>query len=220
MAFQKSPDWNLTPLDALQIYSLKTSPAFEAALYAGLRMANHPLASTDLVAQFCRHVGVAFQVLNDLKDWSGDTDNKLVAGQDALALRPTLLLALALKDANEDQKAELQAILAEPATGTTNHKRIDRLREIFRACDVFDKAEFYVERSREKAEALVADVEDEQIRNLLQFFVENVLAKELPPTPLEEMGTVVVPLGSRSLSSQLPVVSAPVELKIPELSAT
>lgn len=220
MAFQKSPDWNLTPLDALQIYSLKTSPAFEAALYAGLRMAEHPLANTDLVPQFCRHVGVAFQVLNDLKDWNGDTDNKLVAGQDALALRPTLLLALALKDANEQQKAELQEILAEPSTGTTNHQRIDRLREIFKACDVFDKAEFYVERSREKAEALVAGVEDEQIRNLLQFFIENVLAKELPPTPLEEMGTVVVPLGSRSLSSQLPVVSAPVELKIPELSAT
>lgn len=220
MAFQKSPDWNLTPLDALQIYSLKTSPAFEAALYAGLRMANHPLANTDLVPQFCRHVGVAFQVLNDLKDWNGDTDNKLVAGQDALALRPTLLLALALKDANEQQKAELQEILAEPSTGTTNHKRIDRLRDIFRACDVFDKAEFYVERSREKAEALVAGVDDEQIRNLLQFFIENVLAKELPPTPLEEMGTVVVPLGSRSLSSQLPVVSAPVELRIPELSAT
>ncbi len=220
MAFQTSPDWNLTPLDALQIYSLKTSPAFEAALYAGLRMANHPLANTDLVPQFCRHVGVAFQVLNDLKDWSGDTDNKLVAGQDALALRPTLLLALALKDANEQQKSELQQILAETSTGPANQKRIDRLREIFKACDVFDKAEFYVERSREKAEALVAGVEDEQIRNLLQFFIENVLAKELPPTPLEEMGTVVVPLGSRSLSSQLSVVSEPIELKVPELSAT
>ncbi len=220
MAFQKSPDSNLTPLDALQIYSLKTSPAFEAALYAGLRMANHPLANTDLVPQFCRHVGVAFQVLNDLKDWNGDTDNKLIAGQDALALRPTLLLALALKDANEQQKSELRQILAETSTGPANHKRIDRLREIFKACDVFEKAEFYVERSREKAEALVAGIEDEQIRNLLQFLIENVLAKELPPTPLEEMGTVVVPLGSRSLSSQLPTVSAPVELRIPELSAT
>lgn len=220
MAFQKSPDWNLTPLDALQIYSLKTSPAFEAALYAGLRMANNPLANTDLVPQFCRHVGVAFQVLNDLKDWSSDTENKLVAGQDALALRPTLLLALALKDANEQQKNELQQILAEPSTGPANPKRIDRLREIFKACDVFDKAEFYVERSREKAETLVAGIEDEQIRNLLQFFIENVLAKELPPTPLEEMGTVVVPLGSRSLSSQLPIASSPLQLRIPELSTT
>ena len=220
MAFQKSPDWNLTPLDALQIYSLKTSPAFEAALYAGLRMADHPLAKTDLVAQFCRHVGVAFQVLNDLKDWQGDTDNKLVAGQDALALRPTVLLALALKDANEQQKTNLKEILVETSDGSSNHKRIDRLREIFRVCDVFEKAEFFVERSREKAEALVADVEDEPIRELLQFFVETILARELPPTPLEEMGTVVVPLGSRSLSPALPIVSGPVELQIPELSVT
>ena len=168
MAFQRSPDWNLTPLDALQIYSLKTSPAFEAALYAGLRMANHPLAKTALVPQFCRHVGVAFQVLNDLKDWQGDTDNKLVAGQDALALRPTVLLALALKDANEQQKAELKEILSEASGRSSNHKRIDRLREIFRSCDVFEKAEVLVERSREKAESLVAEIEDTQIRDLLR----------------------------------------------------
>ncbi len=208
MAFQKSPDWNLTPLDALQIYALKTSPAFEAALYAGLRMANHPLASTDLVPQFCRHVGVAFQVLNDLKDWQGDTDNKLVAGQDALALRPTVLLALALKDANEQQRAELKEILSETPGRSTNHNRVDRLREIFKACDVFEKAEMLVERSREKAESLVADIENNQIRDLLHFFIETVLAKDLPPTPLEENPGVFVQLdtqtnGSRSL---LPII--------------
>ncbi len=212
MAFQKSPDWNLTPLDALQIYSLKTSPAFEAALYAGLRMAGHPLATTDLVPQFCRHVGVAFQVLNDLKDWQGDTDNKLVAGQDALALRPTVLLAMALKDADEQQKADLKEILSEMPGRSSNHKRVDRLREIFRACDVFEKAEMLVERSREKAESLVEDIEDEQVRNLLHFFIETVLAKDLPPTPLEENPGVFVQLdtqlnGSRSL---LPIIGGTV----------
>jgi geranylgeranyl diphosphate synthase type II len=212
MAFQESPDWNLTPLDALQIYSLKTSPAFEAALYAGLRMANHPLAKSDLVPQFCRHVGVAFQVLNDLKDWRGDTDNKLVAGQDALALRPTVLLALALKDADELQRAELKSLLCEGTEGNRNHNRIERLREIFQACDVFEKAEVLVERSREKAESLVADVDDEPIRELLRYFVETVLARELPLTPLEQNPDVFVQLdthtnGSRSL---LPIIGGTV----------
>lgn len=212
MAFQKSPDWSLTPLDALQIYSLKTSPAFEAALYAGLRMADHPLAKTDLVPQFCRHVGVAFQVLNDLKDWNGDTDNKLVAGQDALALRPTVLLALALKDANAQQKAELQEILSETSGRSSNHKRIDRLREIFRSCDVFEKAEVFVERSREKAETLVAEIEDIQIRDLLQFFIETVLAKDLPPTPLEENPGVFVQLDTQTNGSHslLPIIGGTV----------
>ena len=48
----------MTALDALQIYSLKTSPAFEAALYAGLRMAGPMDKYGDLVPQFCRQVGV------------------------------------------------------------------------------------------------------------------------------------------------------------------
>ena len=208
MAFQKSPDWNLTPLDALQIYALKTSPAFEAALYAGLRMAGHPLAHSDIVPQFCRHVGVAFQVLNDLKDWQGDTDNKLLSGQDALALRPTVLLALALKDANEQQKAELIEILSETSSRSANYGCVEKLRAIFKACDVFEKAEVFVERSREKAESLVAEVQDEQIQSLLQFFIETVLARELPPTPLEENSQVFVDLHTtRSFSSGLlPVV--------------
>ena len=50
-----------------------------------------------MIADFSRNVGVAFQILNDIKDWTGDEDNKLVAGQDVLAARPTLLLALALE---------------------------------------------------------------------------------------------------------------------------
>src|SRR5262249_15872671 len=88
---------SLTALDALKIYALKTAPAFEADRYAGLRLAGPAEKYEKVVTEFSRHLGVAFQILNDLKDWDGDTDNKLVAGQDILAARPTLLLALALE---------------------------------------------------------------------------------------------------------------------------
>lgn len=208
MAFQQSPDWNLSPLDALQIYALKTSPAFEAALYSGLRLADHPLARTELVSQFCRHVGIAFQVLNDLKDWQGDTDNKLVAGQDAAALRPTVLLALALKDGNESQRSELQAILTGQQDCGGPEARIRRLREIFEACEVFDKAEVLVERLRAKADALLEEITDVPIRDLLRFFTETVLAKELPPTNLEANPNILVQLNTvtNGSVSLLPVI--------------
>ncbi|MEO2013668.1 MAG: polyprenyl synthetase family protein [Fuerstiella sp.] len=187
MSWQKSPDWNITPLDALQIYSLKTSPAFHAALYAGLRLAKHELASSTEVASFCRHVGVAFQILNDLKDWQGDRDNKLKSGQDALALRPTVLLALALKDADSEQRQVLQDVLSGKFDELPEEVRVDRLRAIFDSCDVFEKAETLVERSQERAEAIVADIEDERIQALLQFFVETVLARDTPPTAAEHL---------------------------------
>jgi geranylgeranyl pyrophosphate synthase len=112
MAWQNDPDWSFTPDDALQIYELKTSPAFEAALFAGLRMAGPVDHRAQLIRAFTRHVGVAFQILNDLHDWQGDDFNKLLAGQDALALRPTVLLAWALEAADEAQRSELQAIYA------------------------------------------------------------------------------------------------------------
>ncbi|MCA9050505.1 MAG: polyprenyl synthetase family protein, partial [Planctomycetaceae bacterium] len=187
MAFSRSPDWTLTPLDALQIYALKTSPAFEAALHAGLRLAEHPFAHSEQVSLFCRHVGVGFQILNDLKDWQGDRDNKLIAGQDALALRPTVLLALALKDAAPEQRRELQDILLGRQNHLAEEQRLDNLRAIFESCGVFDKAETLVDRSRERAEAIIADVDDERLASLLQFFAETVLARDEGPTPAEHL---------------------------------
>ncbi len=106
MAWQESETFELSPLDALQIYALKTSPAFEAALYAGIRMTGSVGQYEALISSFSRHIGVGFQILNDLKDWRDDDHNKLITGQDALAMRPTLLLALALQAADDQQKAD------------------------------------------------------------------------------------------------------------------
>ncbi|MEW4489064.1 polyprenyl synthetase family protein [Thalassoglobus sp. JC818] len=191
MAWQESPDWNISPLDALQIYALKTSPAFEAALYSGLRMAGSVDQYQELIPQFSRHIGVGFQILNDLKDWDGDDHNKLIAGQDALALRPTLLLALALKDASESKKQEIREIYegSEP-----DPIRVRKLREIFSACGAFEKAEGLVQKSRERAEALADEVESDELRQLLYFFVDSVLAEEGEPSQLELQQNAPAPM--------------------------
>ena len=127
MAWQNDPDWEITPLDALQIYALKTSPAFEAALYAGLRMAGSVERYQDVIAGFCRQLGVGFQILNDLHDWRGDAHNKLVAGQDALALRPTVLLALALQGSDEQGKADLRSVYESDEADSLRLRRLRRL---------------------------------------------------------------------------------------------
>src|SRR5438132_7757323 len=111
LLWRGAQDKALTPLDALKIYALKTAPAFEAALYAGVRLAGPADAYDKAVAEFSKNLGVAFQVLNDLKDWDGDGDNKLVAGGDVLAARPTLLLALALEGLPPAECEELLALL-------------------------------------------------------------------------------------------------------------
>ena len=175
MAWKDSPDWAMTALDALQIYALKTSPAFEAALYAGIRMAGPMGKYEEMVPQFCRQVGVGFQILNDLKDWEGDNNNKIVAGQDALSLRPTVLLALALQAATTEQKQEIRDILENNGEDAL---RLARLRRIFSTTGAFKAAEQLVEKSRSRAEALADSVESEALRKLLYFFIDTVLAEE------------------------------------------
>lgn len=194
MAWENRPTIQLTPLDALQIYALKTSPAFEAALFAGIRMAGPADEYADMIPVFCRHMGVGFQILNDLKDWRGDTNNKLVAGQDATALRPTVLLALAINAASDEQRDDLQVILDMPAD---DEFRAPRLRRLYDETGVFDKADALVDKSRNRAEALADDVENENLRQLLYFLVDTVLA------PGEDTGSQ--PDLSRDVLVSLPI---------------
>jgi geranylgeranyl pyrophosphate synthase len=188
MAWETRPTLDLTPLDALQIYALKTSPAFEAALYSGLRMAG-PLGDyEEMVPKFSRHLGVGFQVLNDLKDWRGDSNNKLLSGQDAQALRPTVMLALAIEAASDAQRAELQEILD---LSPTDEFRAPRLRRLYEQLGVFEKAEALIDKSRARAEALADDVENDQLRQLLYFLVDTVLAPGEDAAPNSEVDVLV-----------------------------
>ena len=168
----------LQPLDALKIYALKTAPAFEAALLAGLRLAGPLDAYRKPIRQFARHLGVAFQILNDLKDWSGDEDNKLASGTDILGGRPTVLWALALETLSEEEQSKLFAFLdEEPA----NEILLSRIGSLYREADVFHKASQLVDKYQQRAEEIVGQMEIESFRRLLYYLIETVLDRGSTP---------------------------------------
>jgi geranylgeranyl pyrophosphate synthase len=179
LLWRDARDKTLTALDALKIYALKTAPAFEAALYAGLRLAGPAEHYEKAVADFSKHLGIAFQILNDLKDWEGDSDNKLLAGQDVLAARPTLLLALALDGSSPADRAELLSIIA----ADSDQSAIGKVRQLFVRAQVFDKAEKLIEKYRARAEAIADEVEPTELRELLYYLVDSVLDRQPPPPP-------------------------------------
>jgi geranylgeranyl pyrophosphate synthase len=214
LLWRDSRDKCLTPLETLKIYALKTAPAFEAALYTGLRLAEPTDKYDKAVTEFCKNLGIAFQIINDLKDWEADNDNKLVAGQDVLAARPTLLLALALEEASrialapgvdgvdahdlltllKSASADRQHRLA--AAGTAGRSAEDsplqdletlqRIRALFQRAGVFEKAEKLIEKFRVRAEAVADDVEPTELRELLYFLVDTVLDRSAAPAPEPE----------------------------------
>ena len=182
LMWRDAKDKRLQPIDALKIYALKTSPAFEAAFLVGMRMAGSIEEFRPIVRSFARNMGVAFQILNDLKDWEGDFENKVNVGGDLLGGRPTLLWALALEGLNEVQSSELMALIAEDSE-LTDEVRIRQARNLYHEAQVFEKANQLVEKYQQRAEADADKIENDSLRHLMYYLVDTVLDRTPDVTP-------------------------------------
>jgi len=182
LVWRDSSNKQITPLDALKIYALKTSPAFEAAFFSGARLAGDATGFVDPIRKFARNLGIAFQILNDLKDWEGDNDNKLSAGGDTLGGRPTVLWALALESLDEEKKQELQSLVTD--TAKSEDWRVNRVRQLYHEAGVFEKAHRLVDKHQERAEAVADELEPEELRRLMYYLIDTVLERgeEVKPT--------------------------------------
>lgn len=179
LLWRDSLEKKLTPLDALKIYALKTAPAFEAAIYSGLRLAGPP-ADAAWVSQFARNLGVAFQILNDLNDWQTDGHNKLIAAGDVLGGRPTVLWALALEGLDAENRAELESLVtADRVSEATLH----RVRQLYALAGVFEKAARLVDKYQQRCEAVADAVEPDELRRLLYYLIDTVLERSAAEQP-------------------------------------
>jgi geranylgeranyl pyrophosphate synthase len=187
LLWRDARDKRLKPIDALKIYALKTSPAFEAALYSGCRLAGPAEAYAEPMKLFARNLGVAFQILNDLNDWEGDSHNKLSAGGDTLGGRPTVLWALALESLSPAKQEELLALASNNQLSSS--QRLARVRQLYNEAGAFDKASKLVEKHRERAEAIADEIQPEELRRLLYYLIDSVLdhstAASAPPAVMQ-----------------------------------
>ena len=185
LLWRDAGDKQLSPLEALQIYALKTAPAFEAALLCGLRCAG-PLGEREApMKQFAKHLGIAFQILNDLKDWQGDQDNKLAAGLDTLGGRPTVLWALALESLDDQKRQTLRELVASDAAPA---ERVEQVQRLYQEAGIFEKAHRLVDKYQERAERIADETQPESLRRLLYYLIDTVLER-----PAEPESVVVVP---------------------------
>lgn len=194
LLWRDSRSKRLKAIDALKIYALKTAPAFEAALYTGIRLAGPAEDYVQPIRQFARNLGAAFQIVNDLNDWRGDNHNKMSAGGDAIGGRPTVLWALAMEGLPKARQNELISLVSED--GRPAAMRINRVRQLYHEAAVFQKARRLVDKHQERAAAVAEDIQPEALRRLFNYLVDVVLD---PPT--EGVSRRVSPV----FSVQLPV---------------
>ncbi|MDA0255779.1 MAG: polyprenyl synthetase family protein, partial [Planctomycetota bacterium] len=169
--WRDAADRGLAPADALAIYGLKTSPAFEAAVAMGIRLAGLQPAAAAAIDRYALHVGTGFQVLNDLKDWGGDLENDRRAAGDLLGGRPTLLWALALEGLPAPDGQRLRSLAAEARSPATPDARVGELlteaRGLYERAGVIERALAVAAEQRRLAAEAVAGCQQRRLREVL-----------------------------------------------------
>ena len=171
----------LRPIHALQIGALKTAPAFEIAIYAGLRAAGAQF-DAEALRSFAMYVGEGFQVMDDLDDWDEDRDNSVATGLDALSERPAILRAFALEACGAERLAAIRlaairraAIRTEAEAGLDPDETVRRVRELYHELGAFAKAEELYARLRGRALAVAGNVGSPALQELMEFLARNIL---------------------------------------------
>jgi geranylgeranyl pyrophosphate synthase len=172
LIWRESHNKQLTPADAIEIYALKTAPAFEAALHTGLRLAGPTAHYLQPIGQFARNLGIAFQIINDLNDWQGDDHNKLVAAGDVIRGRPTVLWALALSGLRGGKRVRLEQLVCE---GLIPEAALAEIRRLFDEAGAFERAGKLVGEHQQRAEVAASTVGPEALRRLLFYLIDVVL---------------------------------------------
>ncbi len=122
--------------DYVKMISLKTSVLLGASLRAGALLGGAGLGNQDLLYEFGKNLGIAFQVQDDYLDAFGDPEKfGKKPGGDILANKKTFLLIQALQSGTPSQVTELKELLQ-----TNRPDKVQRVIEIYKDCNISDWA--------------------------------------------------------------------------------
>lgn len=157
----------------LQMIELKTSVLLAAGLKMGAILGGAGERNQNLIYEFGRKLGLAFQVQDDYLDAFGDPDKfgKQVGG-DIMANKKTFLLIHAWETANDTQKNKLRDLLQ-----NTSGDKVQKVLSLFRDCGIDDwalqlKNRFLDEAFQHLEDIAVLSVRKEPLKQLALFLVQ------------------------------------------------
>ena len=176
ISFERRTD--VTVEEYLEMISRKTAALLAASLQAGAILANDEPATAEIFRSFGHHLGVAFQIADDVKGsfWTSAESGKPEAG-DIRKRKKSLPLVWALEHAGESVRERLREIYGSGATGPMAQEEVDEVLAILERSGARDVAQAEARRYKETA---LADLDglpiDEEHRLALRALVESVVA--------------------------------------------
>jgi geranylgeranyl diphosphate synthase type II len=165
-----------TPLasrQVLEIFRLKTAPAFDVALQLAAVAAGRHAEVSDVLRAYAEAVGIAYQIKDDLEDLHDDAGLARDAGS-----RPSVVVALAAERARGADREMLAALAAGRTHGAATP---ERLRGAVAAAKADEKAALLLEGYKEQAVRALDGLTDPTLKGLLR----RVLARIFTPLHFE-----------------------------------
>jgi octaprenyl-diphosphate synthase len=132
----------------LEVIRRKTAKLFEASARLGAVLARSALPLEDGLADYGMHVGTAFQLIDDVLDYSGDADSiGKTLGDDLAEGKPTLPLIYALRAGSPQQAALVRRAIVEGGRA-----EFAGVLATIRACGALDYARRAAQREAESAQ--------------------------------------------------------------------
>ena len=161
--------------DYLRVIRFKTAKLFEAAARLGAVLAGRPELEEGLAA-YGRHVGTAFQLIDDVLDYSGDLGKNL--GDDLAEGKPTLPLIYTMRCGSPEQAGLVRKAVAEGGRGD-----FSRVLEAIHACGALDYARAAAHKEVEIAERAIQSLEASDYKQSLLELASFAVTREVAQSP-------------------------------------
>ena len=162
----------LSSLEVLDIFRQKTAPAFEVALRLGAHYANVDRQVHDVLSQYSESLGIAYQIRDDLEDFSGQSDS-----HDLRSLRPSLIMAIAHKRAAPGAQTGLITSLWNRTCAYDDVA--DDVERIIEDHSVTDKAQELLEAYRQQATRSLGLLKNPTLKGLLRRVIGRIFGEDV-----------------------------------------
>ena len=152
--------------EVLEIFRLKTAPAFEVALRLGAVYSGRHSEYSEVLGKYSEALGIAYQIRDDLNDLGADEEATDIEG-----LRPSILLAVSQERARGDAKPVIESLWKRAPINGTNRETVESL---YKELKAEQKARSLLESYKEAAIHSLVEVENPNLKGLLRRVIGKI----------------------------------------------
>ena len=173
----KRGDINLTEEEYLTIIEKKTAVLISAACATGAILGSASPEKIDALSQFGKNIGMAFQITDDILDYTGkEQEFGKSIGKDLEEGKITLPLIFAIKQSTEEEKDKIKEIITRKKGSQKAAREILRLIKKYNGIDYsFQRAENFIRDAQTQLNIFPECLEKDQLHAVAEYiFSRNI----------------------------------------------